>query len=389
MSKSPSLRRIMADIRELSIDPSDQYHAAPLENDMFEWHFTIRGAKDTDFAGGTYHGRILLPPEYPLKPPDIIFMTPSGRFETNVKVCLSFSAHHPELWQPAWGIRLILEALIGFLPTPADGAIGSLDWTSKERKRLASESSRFRCPHCCSGGMTCADLIPPEAAGGRTTTTTTGIDGKLEGRTRYRDEIEKLKMLQYQNHAVVENCGGKKDEEAKKDDDEGGVEEEERVGGGSAAVHDIPGEVKGRELSGDAKISASTTLSLDSKAEQGATSSVPRTGGEGSSVQRSTDSTQNSPPPAGIASVDAPHTTTTFPPAGDSASTVAVGAHDDPAHAIANNERIDRFFVSDGILHGLIGFFSIVVVALLRQAQSLVDELHGLEGESGNWDGEE
>ena len=76
-----------------------------------------------------------LPPEYPFKPPHIIFLTPSGRFETNTKVCLSFSAYHPELWQPAWGIRLILEALISFLPTPADGAIGALDWTSTERRK--------------------------------------------------------------------------------------------------------------------------------------------------------------------------------------------------------------------------------------------------------------
>jgi hypothetical protein len=38
MSKSPSLRRIQADIRELSLDPSPSYHAAPLENDMFEWY---------------------------------------------------------------------------------------------------------------------------------------------------------------------------------------------------------------------------------------------------------------------------------------------------------------------------------------------------------------
>ena len=69
-----------------------------------------------------------------------MFLTPSGRFDTNTKVCLSFSAFHPELWQPAWGIRLILEALIAFLPTPADGAIGSLNWTPKERKRLAIKS---------------------------------------------------------------------------------------------------------------------------------------------------------------------------------------------------------------------------------------------------------
>jgi hypothetical protein len=69
---------------------------------LFFRHFTIRGAEETDFAGGIYHGRILLPPEFPFKPPHIMFLTPSGRFETNTKVCLSFSAYHPELWQPAW-----------------------------------------------------------------------------------------------------------------------------------------------------------------------------------------------------------------------------------------------------------------------------------------------
>ena len=41
MSKSPSLRRIQADVRELAIDPSDRYHAAPLEDDMFEWCVSI------------------------------------------------------------------------------------------------------------------------------------------------------------------------------------------------------------------------------------------------------------------------------------------------------------------------------------------------------------
>jgi ubiquitin-conjugating enzyme E2 J1 len=54
MSKSASLRPIQADVRELVLDPSDRYHAAPL----VEWHFTICGADETDFAGGVYHGRI-------------------------------------------------------------------------------------------------------------------------------------------------------------------------------------------------------------------------------------------------------------------------------------------------------------------------------------------
>jgi ubiquitin-conjugating enzyme E2 J1 len=38
MSKSPSLRRIQADVRELALDPSDRYSASPMENDMFEWY---------------------------------------------------------------------------------------------------------------------------------------------------------------------------------------------------------------------------------------------------------------------------------------------------------------------------------------------------------------
>lgn len=30
------------------------------------------------------------------------FLQPNGRFETNTKICLSISQHHPEHWQPSW-----------------------------------------------------------------------------------------------------------------------------------------------------------------------------------------------------------------------------------------------------------------------------------------------
>jgi len=210
MSKSPSLRRIQADIRELALDPSDRYYAHPLEHDMFEWHFTIRGADDTDFEGGIYHGRILLPPEYPFKPPHILFMTRSGRFETHKKICLSFSAYHPELWQPAWGIRLILEALISFMPTPADGAVGALDWSSEERKRLAKLSRDFCCPAC---GKVQA-LLPK-------------VDpNKKQKANRFSKEIEKLQQLQ-------QLAEGNKNED--NDEEDNNEEEKEKELGGSKA----------------------------------------------------------------------------------------------------------------------------------------------------------
>jgi len=153
-----AVKRIRADIRELHRHPSSRYHAEPMEDNLFEWHFTLRGPQDTEFAGGVYHGRILLPSDYPFKPPNFVFLTPNGRFAVNEKICLTISAHHPEYWQPAWGIRLILEALISFFPTEGGGALGALDWPAKERRRLAAESVEFCCRHCGRIG----DILPDE-----------------------------------------------------------------------------------------------------------------------------------------------------------------------------------------------------------------------------------
>ena len=143
-----AVKRIHCDVRELNRNPSRQYSAAPLEDNLFEWHFTLRGPRGSDFQGGLYHGRILLPPQWPMKPPSIMFLNASGRFEVGKKVCLSATSFHPEHWQPAWGIRTILEALVAFFPTPADGALGALQWRPDERRKLALESQTWRCP-CC------------------------------------------------------------------------------------------------------------------------------------------------------------------------------------------------------------------------------------------------
>eukprot|EP00955_Chlamydomonas_euryale_P118540 366548-Chlamydomonas_euryale.AAC.2 len=55
-----------------------------------------------------------------------MMLTPSGRFETSTKICLSISSHHPEHWQPSWSVRTALTALIAFMPSPGNGAVGSL-----------------------------------------------------------------------------------------------------------------------------------------------------------------------------------------------------------------------------------------------------------------------
>ncbi|KAE9373979.1 UBC-like protein, partial [Stipitochalara longipes BDJ] len=148
-SKSPTIKRILREASELSNSPSADYQAAPASDaDLFDWHFTIRGPPNSSFGKGIYHGRIVLPPTYPLRPPSFRFLTPSGRFEVNREICLSISGHHEETWQPAWGVRTALVALRAFMETDAKGQLGGLECSVKERERMAEVSSSWRCPSC-------------------------------------------------------------------------------------------------------------------------------------------------------------------------------------------------------------------------------------------------
>lgn len=146
-ARCPAVKRLFREAKELQ-ESTEEYYAQPLDDNLFEWHFTVRGPVDTEFDGGVYHGRIILPADYPMKPPNIIFLTANGRFETNKKICLSISGHHPETWQPSWSIRTALLAIIGFMPTPANGTIGSLDYTAPERQILAKKSVNYECGEC-------------------------------------------------------------------------------------------------------------------------------------------------------------------------------------------------------------------------------------------------
>ncbi|KAF3950717.1 hypothetical protein ACB098_02G060100 [Castanea mollissima] len=138
--KNPAVKRILQELKEMQSNPSDDFMSLPLEENIFEWQFAIRGPGETEFEGGIYHGRIQLPAEYPFKPPSFMLLTPNGRFETQTKICLSISNHHPEHWQPSWSVRTALVALIAFMPTNPNGALGSLDYKKEERRTLAIKS---------------------------------------------------------------------------------------------------------------------------------------------------------------------------------------------------------------------------------------------------------
>uniref|UniRef100_A0A915NHT4 UBC core domain-containing protein n=1 Tax=Meloidogyne floridensis TaxID=298350 RepID=A0A915NHT4_9BILA len=127
---SQRVKRLLNEAKELC-KPNELFHAQPLEENLFEWHFTVRGPPDTVYSEGVYHGRILLPVEYPMKPPNLRLLTPNGRFETNKNICLR--------------------------PTHSAGALGSLECSPEERQRLAIMSLDWNCPQC---GIKMRDVLP-------------------------------------------------------------------------------------------------------------------------------------------------------------------------------------------------------------------------------------
>lgn len=69
-------------------------------------------------------------------------ITPSGRFETNTKLCLSMSDFHPESWSPIWNVGTILNGLSSFMVDTAT-TVGSITTSSECKRALALTSLEF------------------------------------------------------------------------------------------------------------------------------------------------------------------------------------------------------------------------------------------------------
>lgn len=124
---------------------------------MLVWHYVLHDLPaEAPYLGGVYWGKLVFPKEYPLKPPSIYMLTPSGRFETNARLCLSMSDFHPESWNPSWRIESILLGLVSFMLDPAEPrTAGGIHASPSERRQLARLSFDFN-----RGNSEFRDLFP-------------------------------------------------------------------------------------------------------------------------------------------------------------------------------------------------------------------------------------
>jgi ubiquitin-conjugating enzyme E2 J2 len=89
MASNIAATRLRKELTKLKKDPPPGVIAEPKESDILTWFYALQGPPDTPYEGGIYVGKLRFPSEYPMKPPSILMLTPSGRFQVNTRLCMS------------------------------------------------------------------------------------------------------------------------------------------------------------------------------------------------------------------------------------------------------------------------------------------------------------
>ena len=195
-----AVQRLQKELKLLNREPLPGIVARPNPKNLLEWHYVLTGDEASDHAGGSFHGKVTFPSQYPFRPPDVVMVTPSGRFAPNTRICMSMTSFHPESWNPMWSVSSILAGLQSFF-YESTGTTGSVTTSRAEKRRLAAASMAFNVKNA-SFRKVFPDLVEEhaarEAAAAReaetrrrpNTTPTSRRPGADPGTTRADDERE-------------------------------------------------------------------------------------------------------------------------------------------------------------------------------------------------------
>jgi ubiquitin-protein ligase len=136
-------KRLAGELKLLQKEPLELVDTYPDEKDTLLWYFLVRGIEDSDYAGGFFIGKIIHNPEYPVKPPDFMMLTPNGRFDFEKKICLTNSSYHLESWSAAWNIRTMLLAFLSIMADDSTSGISHIKESPTKRKQLAKDSIKY------------------------------------------------------------------------------------------------------------------------------------------------------------------------------------------------------------------------------------------------------
>ena len=127
-----SLKKLQREFQEIN-EKGDAPFSVGLqeEGNYFKWIVSIMGPENTIYEGSVMRALITFPEDYPMSPPDMIFL--SRMWHPNIfkngKVCISI-LHRPEIdemnpqesidekWRPVLGVREIVLSVSSMLVCP-------------------------------------------------------------------------------------------------------------------------------------------------------------------------------------------------------------------------------------------------------------------------------
>lgn len=117
MAAGPGLRRLTKELTDMQKEKLDNVFAEPSGDNKFHWNGWIKGPEGSNYEGGTFNLSIEFPPDYPFKPPKVIFTTPI--YHPNVDeqgvVCLDILKDN---WSAALTMVKVLLSLSSVLTDP-------------------------------------------------------------------------------------------------------------------------------------------------------------------------------------------------------------------------------------------------------------------------------
>jgi len=167
MSKSTSTSQpsnsnliLKRQLLELQKRPVEGFSAGLVDDDnLLEWEIILIGPADTLYEGGFFKARLDFPPEYPLLPPKMKFITPMWHpniYPESGEVCISI-LHPPgediygyetagERWLPVHTVESILISVISLLSseTPNTDSPANLDAAKEVRGDISGYRKKVR-----------------------------------------------------------------------------------------------------------------------------------------------------------------------------------------------------------------------------------------------------
>src|SRR5437868_10678774 len=111
-------KRIMKEVRDLKNSAECKFITIePVGNDLVNWKGSILGPPGTPYEGGTFNLTINIPPEYPFKPPYVLFTTRvyHPNITSDGSICVDILKSN---WSPALTLNKVLLSINVLLETP-------------------------------------------------------------------------------------------------------------------------------------------------------------------------------------------------------------------------------------------------------------------------------